>query len=118
MTDMVNHPPHYLAHPSGLECIDVTRGMTFTVGNAVKYVWRTDLKNGRQDLEKALWYLTDAIESQCDSVQPGWYTATLLKLEMVLDYETGLRFQFFDAIVEGNLERARDVVAAMLAEDL
>ena len=59
--DMVNHPPHYGAHPSGVECIQVTRDMSFSVGNAVKYVWRADLKNGREDLEKAQWYLKDAI---------------------------------------------------------
>ena len=58
--DMVNHPPHYSAHPSGIECIAIVRGMSFDAGNAVKYVYRADHKNGRQDIEKARWYLLDA----------------------------------------------------------
>ena len=38
--DPVEHPAHYeLSHP-GLECIDLTAGMSFCMGNAVKYVWR------------------------------------------------------------------------------
>ena len=40
----VNHPKHYNAHPSGIECIDVGEHMSFNLGNAVKYIWRCDLK--------------------------------------------------------------------------
>lgn len=58
VTDPVNHPPHYTAHPSGVECIQVTEHMGFCLGNAVKYIWRADLKGDAvQDLEKARWYL-------------------------------------------------------------
>jgi hypothetical protein len=57
--DMVNHPPHYTSHPSGIECITVTEHMTFCIGNAIKYLWRVGLKsdNAIQDLEKARWYI-------------------------------------------------------------
>jgi hypothetical protein len=59
MTDSVNHPKHYLGHPSGIECIQVTEHMNFNLGNAMKYIWRADLKdNAIEDLEKAKWYLT------------------------------------------------------------
>lgn len=57
MNDSVNHPPHYNAHPSGVECIDITEHMNFCLGNALKYIWRADLKNGVEDLRKARWYL-------------------------------------------------------------
>lgn len=57
MADMVNHPPHYTAHPSGVECIQITEHMGFCLGNAVKYIWRADMKNGVEDLQKAVWYL-------------------------------------------------------------
>lgn len=57
----VNHPAHYNRHPSGVECITITRHMSFNLGNAVKYIWRADLKNGIEDLQKAVWYLTDEI---------------------------------------------------------
>src|SRR5581483_2936486 len=40
--DMVNHPPHYTSHPSGVECIQVTEHMNFCLGNAIKYLWRAD----------------------------------------------------------------------------
>ena len=61
--DPVNHPKHYTNHPSGIECIQVTRHMGFNLGNAMKYVWRADLKNGIEDLEKAVWYLQDEIKN-------------------------------------------------------
>ena len=55
--DPVNKPVHYRAHPSGVECIQITEHMSFTLGNAVKYIWRADHKNGVEDLRKAVWYL-------------------------------------------------------------
>ena len=56
--DMVNHPPHYSANPSGVECIDVVEHMGFNLGNAIKYIWRADLKgHADEDLAKARWYL-------------------------------------------------------------
>jgi|TARA_R110000765_G_scaffold36929_1_gene82167 hypothetical protein len=63
MSDLVNHPRHYTSHPSGIEAIEVTRHMNFNLGNAVKYVWRADLKgNSLQDLQKARFYINDEIE--------------------------------------------------------
>lgn len=59
--DMVNHPQHYNAHPSGIECIEVVRHMNFNLGNAMKYIWRAGEKNGVEDLKKAVWYLQDEI---------------------------------------------------------
>jgi len=62
--DMVNHPPHYTQHPSGVECIQITEHMNFCIGNAVKYLWRADLKHGDgglEDLEKAKWYVEKEI---------------------------------------------------------
>jgi hypothetical protein len=61
--DAVNHPRHYTAHPSGVECIDVVEHMTFNVGNAVKYLWRAGLKGDAvEDLRKAAWYIAREIE--------------------------------------------------------
>ena len=58
----VNHPKHYTSHPSGIECIQITRHMTFNIGNAIKYLWRCgDKDNQIQDLEKAVWYIKDEI---------------------------------------------------------
>ncbi len=61
--DLINHPPHYTAHPSGIECIQVTEHMGFNLGNAIKYIWRADLKfNALEDLKKAVWYINREIE--------------------------------------------------------
>lgn len=57
-SDPVNHPAHYTSHPSGVECITITEHMGFNLGNALKYIWRADLKGDAiEDLKKARWYL-------------------------------------------------------------
>lgn len=69
--DNVNHPEHYTSHPSGIECIEITRHYCFAIGNAIKYLWRAGLKkessmSGKQkeieDLKKAIWYINDRIK--------------------------------------------------------
>ena len=62
MSDNVNNPKHYNSHPSGVECITVTEHMNFNVGNAMKYLWRSDHKNGLEDLRKARWYVDREIQ--------------------------------------------------------
>lgn len=58
MNDPVNHPAHYINHPSGVECIQITEHMNFCLGNAVKYIWRADEKGSDiEDLKKAVWYI-------------------------------------------------------------
>lgn len=68
--DNVNHPKHYTSHPSGIECIEITRHYCFAIGNAIKYLWRAGLKVEEgltnkqkeiEDLEKAKWYINDRI---------------------------------------------------------
>lgn len=70
MTDNVNHPAHYTSHPSGIECIEVTRHYCFSIGNAIKYLWRAGLKKEQgideidkeiEDLKKAIWCINDRI---------------------------------------------------------
>ncbi len=56
--DPVNRPSHYLQHPSGVECIQITEHMNFNKGNAVKYIWRAGEKGSEiEDLQKAKWYI-------------------------------------------------------------
>ena len=57
MTEKVDHPQHYNSHPSGVEAIDIVQYMGFCLGNAFKYVYRYQHKNGTEDLKKAIWYL-------------------------------------------------------------
>ena len=59
--DPIN-PAHYRRHPSGIECIEVTRHMNFNTGNAIKYIWRyLDKGDPAENLKKAQWYLDDEI---------------------------------------------------------
>ena len=69
--DMVNHPSHYCQHPSGVECITITRHYCFDIGNAIKYLWRAGLKSEEgmtnkskeiEDLKKAIFYINDRIK--------------------------------------------------------
>lgn len=57
--DMVNKPPHY-KDASGIECKEITchRKMPFSLGNAIKYLYRAGGKGDLlEDLKKAEWYL-------------------------------------------------------------
>lgn len=63
----INHPAHYNLHPSGIECIEVVRYMSFNLGNVFKYLWRDGYKDTEvslQDLKKAQWYLDDEISTR------------------------------------------------------
>lgn len=63
--DNVAHPKHYCEHPSGIECIQITEHMGFNLGNAVKYIWRCDLKKDAiEDLKKAKWYIEREISKR------------------------------------------------------
>jgi hypothetical protein len=69
MSDPVNHPTHYNSHPARcpcgrpIECIDVVRGLGFSIGNVIKYCWRGPHKgNPLEDYRKARWYLDDFIK--------------------------------------------------------
>ena len=63
-SDMVNNPDHYKV--GGIETIDFieAKGLSYNLGNVVKYVTRAGHKgNRKEDLEKARWYLTREIEA-------------------------------------------------------
>lgn len=73
-SDPVNNPAHYNGHPSGVECITITEHMGFNLGNAVKYIWRADLKNDAiEDLKKAEWYIRREIQKR-EKEAPGSFT--------------------------------------------
>ncbi len=63
--DLIDHPPHYTRHPSGIECIEITEHMGFNLGNAIKYLWRADLKGAAvDDLKKAQWYIARELQKR------------------------------------------------------
>lgn len=62
INDPINHPDHYQGK---VECIDAIESATENLtgieavctANIIKYVFRWKKKGGRQDLEKARWYI-------------------------------------------------------------
>lgn len=68
LDDKVNHPTHYTY--GNIEIIDFIEQVTkdykpelaFAIGNAIKYISRANRKNGKEDLDKARWYLNRAFE--------------------------------------------------------
>lgn len=68
LDDKVSHPTHYTY--GDIEIIDFIEQVTkdykpelaFAIGNAIKYISRANRKNGREDLDKARWYLNRAFE--------------------------------------------------------
>lgn len=68
MSNNVQHPQHYNAHPAGIECIEIIRHYVCDIANAIKYLWRAGLKPEMgisdrdkeiEDLEKSLFYIDD-----------------------------------------------------------
>ena len=62
--DPIDHPAHYKI--GGIETIDFieAKNLGYNLGNVVKYITRADHKGNKlEDLRKAQWYLTRAIET-------------------------------------------------------
>jgi len=66
MPSKVN-PSHYKGE---IECIDAIRSsmtkeafLGYLKGNILKYLWRYENKNGKEDLQKAEWYNQKLIQS-------------------------------------------------------
>lgn len=67
--DTVNHPSHY--NYGDIEVIDFIEQITqhynanvaYHIGNAIKYLSRSPHKNGKEDVEKAKWYIERAYEN-------------------------------------------------------
>jgi hypothetical protein len=69
MNDPVAHPAHYCT--GKYECIEVMTEVfcveavqAFCRLNAFKYLFRSDRKNGIEDIKKARWYINKFIELQ------------------------------------------------------
>lgn len=46
--DLINSPSHYTGHPSGVECIDITKHHDFCTGNAIKSECETIINDDPQ----------------------------------------------------------------------
>ncbi|WP_210126625.1 DUF3310 domain-containing protein [Staphylococcus sp. GDY8P83P] len=67
--DMVNSPSHY--NYGDIEVINFIEQVTkhynpnvaYHIGNAIKYLARSPHKNGKEDIDKARWYIERAFEN-------------------------------------------------------
>ena len=108
--DQIN-PAHYKDTPPGIdhECITYTRPLSFTQGNAAKYVYRAGRKGDtRQDLEKAAWYLRDAIKYGTGLYRIGW------DLRHTINPPASIRAELFDLIVSGHCVAALTLIDEVL----
>lgn len=121
MTHQVYSPKHYTSHPSGIECIDITRHMNFNLGNAVKYLWRNGLKDGQpavQDLEKAIWYIQDEIiRMENDTVQQRINEIGYDIVNYLADESKADKMLFLDTETTGLDDKAQVIQLAIIDED-
>jgi hypothetical protein len=115
--DLVNHPKHYNNHPSGVQCIEIVRHMSFAPGNAFKYIFRCFDKNGRQDLEKAVWYLNDTLNHPNPILLPSWGLEQYHLLDLVCLHEPHPhRVAAYRHLVAGAPRHTLKAVELMLAD--
>lgn len=97
-----------------LECIDLTAGMSFCMGNAVKYVWRYRSKNKPvEDLRKSLWY-THYAENRNEPVA---LTCRQLGIIDALQHQSQTEqyeFQFWNALRFGDYPKMCRAIAMMI----
>ena len=68
MAERENRLPYYIAGEfEGIAVLEAaTSGLqgieAFCTANAIKYLWRWKLKNGEEDLQKAVWYINRLIQ--------------------------------------------------------
>lgn len=129
---MVNHPPHYTSHPSGVDCIEIFEWCSGCTAAAWKYLWRTGKKwNDLEDLQKCQWYIrreiqhTMALQSRGivrEMLVPESLEADLRKVLAVSSGTHGAALQALADWIKGghqvvdHLKTAEYYVARLIAE--
>lgn len=104
--DVVNHPKHYTDSEHGIECIELTRELSFNYGNCLKYVWRQGKKDeALQEVEKALWYYNDALENEVPLFAGGYPSISFDdNARKVLQYSKGWFYVLINSILIEDIE--------------
>lgn len=104
--DVVNHPKHYTDSEHGIECIELTRELSFNYGNCLKYVWRQGKKDeALQEVEKALWYYNDALENNVSLFVDGYPSGSFEdNARKVLQYSKGWFYVLINSILIEDIE--------------
>lgn len=108
MTDMINHPAHYVKNGIVIEPYDFLKYLPFGHGNALKYIIRAfDKGNTLEDLKKAQWYLDNLISKDtlcfgCEEAEREFYILFRLFIERtknpILSELQGFRCRPYDGI--------------------
>lgn len=65
MSQSIDNPDYYRNNQSKIECIEITRYLSFCRGNAIKYLWRCGQKDTTDnELKKAILYLKDELKNR------------------------------------------------------
>lgn len=120
MESSVNHPKHYEGVSATVECIDITRHLPFSLGNAVKYIWRAGKKGGQEkaieDLEKARWYIKDWKSWQGFYPEKEFFVARIIFQMVSQDEMEDFREYVIDHILRGDMWSAEEAIDGCIAE--
>ena len=114
----VNHPKGYNMHPSGVECIEIIRHLTFDTGCVFKYLFRFEYKDGDKDVKKAKWYMEDFAtqDVMLDRRPPAHVLEKLLKIwntepDERLKWIWGLFLQYLRSPRVSRMQELRNAVS-------
>lgn len=123
INDTIN-PSHYKSHPSGIECIEISKHLSGCLAQAFQYAWRCGQKDDPvQELNKALWFI-DA-ELGIDNYFVIENNSLIDLIDKVLEFETGFKHfaLFFIAYANTDmlkrqifLNRAKHAINQMIKE--
>ena len=87
--DAIN-PSHYKSHPSGVQCIDISKHLSGCLAQAFQYVWRCGQKDDPiQELDKAIWFIK--AEMTVDDYAIVNYSAIVGNITLVRSSEVDTR---------------------------
>lgn len=111
-------------HPSGVQCIEIVRHMSFCLGNAVKYVWRgwwaPDLAD-TGDLEKAARHIREWLSMEVRPRMPMCHVVTravsrFATVDQEGRFSTIVRDLCRADFTHGNENAARHALGLIMAE--
>jgi hypothetical protein len=101
VVDNINHPAHY--NSRSVQCIEFTRHMSFTTGNAFKYLWRVGLKDdATQEWGKTAWYVRDALSFQPFILDHETANCLKMRLSIIVDEFDEKVWAFLVALIDAS----------------
>ena len=114
--------PEYYQSDNGDQLIDVVRCLPFSLGNALKYVYRRNNKdNAELDVRKALWYINDFHDHPV-AVNPSYNDVEFVRQKIFDDPQTHEVFrniaEFYDSWAIFHNRKKFDEVFAQLSQSI